>query len=332
MRVATLWFLAETVGIALASSGMWNHTALATSGKWNHTALATISPCPAAPTKSAPAPITVTNQHQPVSTCVPSTTCMRNSHRCRTEYSYSTWNYVSTILPCPYGDSSVSTITKTEQSVVVSRTTLTITDTTATELSYVESGAPIVSVSTATSYTTVVKEWNAMYKDLGPRAIPGYSGSGLCKACHSPDGKELQVLEVIECKNSSNIPTVCSVWPETWIYASAPTSTSTAEAVCSSHAVAPSAGDYTFAFLQWAPPATIPVPAQTITFTVPGARPTVVTTTITETITVVPAQPWTAYVTRHCTRPTIFDFETTVTETIYYTVPPFTPPGPPYVL
>lgn len=308
MRIAAFWLLAEAASVALA-------------------ALTTVSPCPAAPTAIAPLPITVTTQYQPVSTCVASsTTCVRNRRRCKTEYTYSTYDYVSTVIPCPYGPSSISTITSTQQSVLVSRSTSTLTNLKVTVVSLTEGGKPTTTTSTATSYTTAIKEWSAPYKDLGPLGILGYGGSGLCDVCNGPNGAKLQVVEAVECKNSRRQPTVCSMWPETWIYVPAPTSTSTARAVCLSRTAARSAGTYTFAFPQHAPPATIHVPARTITYTAGGNRPTVVTTTITETVTIVPARTWTAFVTRYCAGPTVIDFKVTVTTTIYYTVPPFTPP------
>lgn len=316
MRFHPLWFLAASGVIAT---------------KLPPKPLDTISPCTAAPSSLAPAPITVTAQYQPVSTCTASsTTCIKR--RCRTEFQYSTFDYVSTVIPCPYGSESLSTITATGQTVVVSRSTSTSTKVHVTSTVLTQRGKPTISTQTTTSYTTLIKEWNAIYKDLGPLAIPGYSGSGLCQEkCHGSHGERLQVLEAIECKNGQKQPTVCSKWPETWIYASTPTAKSTARALCSSRGVTlPSAGTYTFAFPQRGSPATVRIPRRIITYTVEGRhRPTVATTTITETVAIIPARPWTAFVTRSCARPTIIDIDVTVTTTIYHTIPPFTPPCPP---
>lgn len=296
MRVSTLWLLTAST---LA------HAALLPTP-------VTISPCPAANTAVAPPPITVTAQYQPVSTCVTSSrTCAK--WRCRTEYSYQTYDFVSTVIPCPFGTSSVSTITVTDQSVLVSRTTTTVTSITT------KAQRPSATPRVFATYTTVVKEWSAVYKDLGPIAIPGYAGSGLSK-------NKDQELEVVECQSSHHRPTICKKWRETWILIPAPTSTSTARAVCSSRTVIPSVGVYTFAFPQRAS-ATIRVPGRTVTYT---NGPKVVTTTIIETVTVI-TKDWTAFVTRHC-RPSVLDFHVTVTTTIYYTVPPFTPPHPKYEL
>ena len=288
------------------------------------TPLATVTPCPAAPASIAPPPITVTSQYQAVSTCEARTACLKR--KCTTRYSYQTYDYVSTIIPCL--DSS-TTVTRTEQSVLISRSSTTITHKQVITR-VVRHGHRIT--TTATAYATVVKEWSALYKDVGPLAIPDYGGSGLCHSCQGPHGEERQGLEVVECVSRLRMPTLCSQGTEVWVYDPVPTSTSKAIAVCSSHAVAPSAGTFTFAFPQRAPPVTINIPARTITFTIGGGpRPSVATTTVTETVTTVPGREWTAFVTRSCARPTTFDFTVTVTKTIFYTVPPFVLPWQTYV-
>lgn len=294
-------------------------------------ALATISPCPVAPTAIAPPAITVTEQYQPISTCTAaSTKCFKR--RCRTQYQYSTYDYVSTVIPCAYGPQSVSTITVTDQTVVVSRTTSTSTVVKSTPITLTHSGKPTTTTSTTTSYTTAIKEWNALYKDIGPYAVPGYSGSDLCREkCRGSDGEKVQVLDVVECKNSHSHATVCSAWPETWIFQFA-TPTSAATAVCQTSGTTTSpAGTYTFSFLQWAPATTIHIPQRVITYT-PEGRHQPTTTTITETVTVMPRRPWTAFITQAYPRPTIINFKITVTTTIFYTFPPFTLPGPRSVL
>ncbi|EXJ79878.1 hypothetical protein A1O3_08163 [Capronia epimyces CBS 606.96] len=282
-------------------------------------ALATITPCPAAPVSFAPPPITVTSQYQEVSTCEAKTACLKR--RCTTQYSYHTYDYVSTIIPGP--DSPI-TVTRTDQSVLISHSSTTITSTAL--VTKVRFGHRFT--ATATAYTTQVKEWSALYKDIGPLALPGYEGSGLCQSCKGPHGEKRQQLEVIECVSHPKGPTVCRGGVEDWIYIPAPTSTSKATAVCSSKAVAPSAGTFIFAFPQHAPPAVIHVPARTVTYTVGGPHPGVATTTLTETVTTLPGRDWTAFVTRSFVRPTTFDFTVTVTKTIFYTVPPWVAPWP----
>ncbi|KAJ4660205.1 hypothetical protein HRR90_001179, partial [Exophiala dermatitidis] len=283
--------------------------------------LAAITPCPAAPVSLAPPPVTVTEQYQPVSTCKAQTACIKR--KCTTKYQYHTYDYVSTVIPCLDG-ASTTTVTETQQPVLISRSSEIIRNT-----------RPITKIvhgnATATTAvidaTTIVKEWSAPFKDIGPLALPNYEGSGLCKSCKGPKGEIRQVLNVIECTSRHRRGTICRKNSETWLYNPAPTSTSALSAVCSLQ-TSVAAGTYTFAFPQRAPPATIRVPQRIVTYTVGEIRPSTVTTTITETVTTVPEREWTAWVTRSCARPTKFEFEVTVTTTIVYTVPPFVVPGP----
>lgn len=316
----SLWLLASTGSVVLAKG--W-HTG-------SSSPLATITPCPPVPSSIAPTPITVISQYQTVSTCEVQTACLKRG-RCRTKYHYSTYPFVSTVIPC-LAASSITTVTKTEQTVLISRSSYTITDSQLTT-HVVKTYGTSTSTSTAPStYTTVVKEWSAEYKDIGPLALPGYGGSGFCESCNGPQGEQRQVLVAVECRSAERRPTVCSKGVETWVYLPAPTSTKHVWAACSSRAAAPSPGVYTFVFPQWEPPATLSVPARTITYTRGGDRPGVVTTTVTATVTVVPGYPWTASVTRSCARPTTWEIDVTITEIITYTLPPFVVPYPTYDL
>lgn len=251
--------------------------------------------------------------------------------RCRTHFLYNTYSYVSTVIPYPELESPSTTVTRTEQSVLISRSVRTITQTRQTSQALYFSNTSTTSTATLTTYTTVVKEWSAEYKNIGPLALHDYSGSGLCDSCNGPHGEQRQVLEAIECISSPQHATVCSKGTETWIFNPSPTSAKRVRAVCSSHAVALSAGVFTFAFPQWVSPTAIRVPEQTITYTVGGDRPSVVTTTVTETVTTVPGYDWTAFITRSCARPTTFEIDVTITKTIFYTIPPFVVPCPTYV-
>ncbi|KAK6383559.1 hypothetical protein LTS17_002851 [Exophiala oligosperma] len=287
------------------------------SGVHHSKPLATVTPCPEAPSRIAPPIITVTSQYQPISTCEERTACFRRL--CKTEYSYHTYEYVSTVIPCL--DTS-TTVTRTEQSVLISRSSSTITNThVKTKVHHGHT-----TTTTATARTTVLKEWSAVYKDIGPLAIAGYKGSGLCDTCEGHNGEKKQEVEAIECTHRPRGPTVCEKHAEIWIYQPAPSTTTKAVAICSSRAVASSAGTFTFAFPQREPPATIHVPARTIILTIGGRHPgavTTTTTTVTETVTTVPGRVWTVFVTRSCLRPTTFTFDVTVTKTITYTVPPW---------
>lgn len=313
----SLWLLASAGSGVLARG--W-HTA---------SPLATITPCPQAPSSIASSPITVTNQYQAVSTCEARTACVKWG-RCKTRYLYSTYSFVSTVIPC-LAASSTTTVTRTEQTVLISRSSHTVTNTQLPPYVLQTNGTTTTASTARTTHMTVVKEWSAEYKNIGPLALPGYSGSGLCESCNGPHGEERQVLEAVECRSGPRRATFCSRGVETWIYQPAPTSTKQILATCSSRATARSPGVYTFDFPQWAPPATLSVPARTITYTIGGRRPSVVTTTVTATKTVVPRYKWTAFVTRSCAHPTTWEIDVTVTETITYTVPPFVVPCPTYV-
>ena len=295
-------------------------------------AIATVTPCPSPTTGTTPAAITVTRQHQPVSTCIPqSEVCIKN--KCWTPYSYSTYDFVSTVIPCPFALlSPITTVTKTEQSVLVSRSSETITNAYITSLvTRRRWRRPVTVTTTVSQYTTLVNEWSAAYKDLGPYAIPGYAGSGVCSNCQGPNGQKMQSLDVLECMQISNGPTVCQEHPEVWIYAQSPSSARTASAVCSTRTSVAAAGVYVFEFPQRALPATVRIPARTVTYYVrgPGGRRQTTTTTITETTTVFPERHWTATVTRNCARPTTINFDVIVKKIMYYIIPPFSyPDGP----
>ncbi|EXJ80891.1 hypothetical protein A1O3_07179 [Capronia epimyces CBS 606.96] len=288
-----------------------------------HTAITTLTPCPSASGRKTSAPITVTSQYQRVSTCDASAkACIRK--KCWTQYDYSTYDFVSTVIPCPFASPSpVTTVTKTEQSVLVSRSSGTITNTHIISTATIKGGKPITVTSTVSTYTTINKEWNAIYKDLGPYAIPNYDGSGICTDCMGPHGEKMQTLDVIECVEGSGQPTVCHEYPEVWVFGSKPRSARTASAACSTKTSVSAAGIYVFEFTQHAPPATVQIPERTITYIVQGR---VATTTVTATEAVFPSRDWTASVTRTCPRPTSIEFDITITKVIVDAIP-YSPAG-----
>lgn len=294
--------------------------------KAESTAIATVTPCPSPSQWRSPSPITVTSQYQPVSTCTAgSEVCVKN--KCWIQYSYSTYDFISTVIPCPLASPlAISTITTTDQKVLVSRSSDTITNTYPTTIVTRKWRRPITITTTASSYTTIIKEWSAPYKNLGPYAIPGYQGSGICHQCKGPKGQKLQLLDVIECHQTGKA-TVCREYPEAWVFDSKPSLSRTASAVCSTKTSVSTPGIYVFKFPQRAPPATIPVPAQTVTYTAIGGQ--VLTSTNPATTTVFPGRDWTATVTRTCTRPTTITFEVIVTRVIVYIIPPFVFPNGP---
>jgi len=260
--------------------------------------LATITPCPGANITTAP-PITVTRQYQTVSTCSTTSACFRGS--CVTKYPFQSYAYVNTAIPCAWDGTSVhtTTVTATAQNVTVSRFQTTITKFVTPTPVWV-SGTTRHPTPTPV-YLTIAKDFIVPYNEIGPLAIPGYGGSGLCTNCDiQSDGSRSQIVDVIECRSSPDGPQ-CMGYAETWVSQPAPSATATTAVHVSTQFVAPTAGTYTFTF--------------------PVIAPSHVWTAGTQTVTVGPS-PYFVYATRGCNGPhQTIDFTTTVTQTIYYTVP-----------
>jgi hypothetical protein len=242
-------------------------------------ALATITPCPDCPKSAAPAPITVTSQYQPVSTCSPET--ITKNKTTDVVPSCTTYDFVSTVIPC-LGGASTTTITETDQIVELAHVSTVLTSYSSTVTACPTTAytgyngtyarySNQTCTSTATSYTTMIVDISAPYDECGPLALGNWGGSGLCETCvPNPDEKE-QVVEVSKCLND-----VCTSYTETWISTkAAPVTTTTTETFTST--VSCSEGENT-----------IPV---TATFTPTGsAYSTPVTTTFSITTSVPSAQ------------------------------------------
>lgn len=246
--------------------------------------LTTIVPC-----KNAPRNITVTAQHQPVSTCTYTAS----------SFSWSTYNYVSTVIPC-WGNASISscTVTNTAQPVPCSGTASTITS-----LIPTSTAKPNGTYTTynLTKYETVSKNWVAPYNKLGPFAIPGYGGCELCTDCGvQGDGNRKQMMDATECSWAPGKAPVCSKFVDTWVSRPAPSTTGAVTATVSTNTAVPHGGIYTFTFPQSAPATTIVSNKQS--YTVPG-------------------RPWWASVTRSFAGPTSVDFVVTITKTVTFTMP-----------
>lgn len=313
----------------------------------------TIDVCPGAdPTISA---CTVTAQHQPISTCSPvSTTCSTQASKswggweasdstspattlapsdfksCSTAYSYSTWAWVSTVIPCNWNGQSMSscTVTSTQQNVPCEMSVTTSTSSTPTHTNYITNyvthtvtldgaATPTWSVDSSvstvidysTSYQTISKMWEAPYNMLGPNAIPGYSGNDLYHDGSSTAGESAQWYNVTECEAWNGAAPSCSVYTENHYNSiSGYHSGTPVTATNSIHTSVPSAGTYTFSFANNAPAATITSGGQTYTH---------------------PAQPWFNYETRTADGPMNFDFTVTVTKTITIYWPGSTSAGHP---
>jgi len=261
--------------------------------------LTIINPCPAA-TSSSVHPITVTKQFQEVSTCAPTTACLRGS--CTTKYPFETFAYVSTVIPAAWNGKNMEavTVTSTTQTVTVSRFQTTITKW-VTPAPVIPKSGTIITPKPTSIELTIAKDYFAPFNKLGGLAIPDFDGSGLCRECETQsDGSRSQVVGVVECRAGPG-GSKCMGYDETWVSKAAPSTSATTANACSTRWTAPSAGTFTFTF-----PFT--APARTIT-----AAET--------TITVGPVPYW-AHVTRVCHRPNeVIDFTTTVTKTIFWTAP-----------
>jgi hypothetical protein len=289
-------------------------------------ALTTITPCASAPLAVRPVPITVTSPYQLVSTCEEQRACLRG--KCSARYTYSTYSYVSTVIPCPYATASATTVTRVDQPVIVSRAVATITRTTEQKITKTARGSTFTHKTTLSAYTTLAKEWSVLYKNLGPLALPNYDGSGLCTDCQGPKKERQQTVTMVECASSRWRRVICRERIDIWIENSASVSTWANTAVCSSQGAVSTAGVYTFAFPQRGRPRIAHIPARTYTITkTQNRQPATFITTVPETTTVLSEEDWTAYITRRFARPTNFKFQVTVTTTITITMPYFVLPG-----
>lgn len=265
--------------------------------------ITTIRPCPACPQGEAPPPIVVTAQYQVVSTCRgPSSVCVKQ--RCSTTWPYTTYAFVSTTVPCAYDGSEQSStvITNTQQTVTIATSTETVT-------SYVQVPTnPLIGWLVKPSYTsvalTVSREYQLQYQNMGPIALPGYPGNGICQQCQQPGNSgRNQVLDVIECTSGGGylgLLPLCIQYKETWIAPPAPSTTSVVVVPCATQFYAPSAGYYTFNFPQTAPPAVIKSAA--VTFDVNGF-------------------PWFAEAVYYAGQPATYHMTTHVTSTITWDCP-----------
>ncbi|KAK5203382.1 hypothetical protein LTR47_009606 [Exophiala xenobiotica] len=289
--------------------------------------LTTIDPCPSATTISF-APITVTAQFQPVSTCVPTTACVKG--KCSTTYPFTTYPYVSTVVPYAWNGTTtqVTTVTDVAQPFRVSEYLETLTQITAAPTpnthhrAWFKANKKESTAESTTVYETVTRRAMAPFNKIGPLPIPGWEGSGLCEECeHS------QLLDVIECRSGINAGKAyrrCVQWDETLMEMPTQSSTVTTQALCSSQGTIPHAGVYTWTFPQNASPVTVTAPPATVTVTV-NNRPSI--SVAPQRVQVIPGQQWNAYVTKSYAGPTTFNFNVYITKVIVLDVPYFTRPA-----
>ncbi|KAL2418221.1 hypothetical protein ABEF95_005175 [Exophiala dermatitidis] len=294
--------------------------------------LATVDPCPGAD-KLSLAPITVTAQYQPVSTCQPTTACVKG--KCSTAYPFTTYPWVSTVVPYAWNGttSQSTTVTAVDATLVVSEHLETLTTITAAPTANKHSWADWSNKKpeqdTTTIYETVSRRALVPFKEAGPLCIPGWEGSGLCKKCQKrPDGSRYQLVDVVECRSGTSKSGKewkrCSEWYETVIERPAPTSTVTASALCSSKGSVPSAGTYTWTFPQTAPPVTITAPPRTVTVTIHGEKTISVEE---EQVYTIPGKSWDACVTKSFSEATTFNFNIEITKVIIFEIPRSTRPA-----
>lgn len=295
--------------------------------------LTTIHPCKEASNAAYP-PITVTSQYQPVSTCQPTTACIKG--KCSTIFPFTTYPFVSTVVPCAWNGESTqkSTVTDVTQPFRVSEHHETLTTITAAPtgngrhwVDWLARKKP--ETKSITLYETVTKRAMAPFNECGGLAIPGWEGSGLCKKCENlEDGSRAQLLDVVECRSGVDAAgkgyEKCAEWFETWISRPAPTSTVTASARCSSKGNIPSAGTYTWTFPQTAPPVTITAPPRTVTITITGHKTVTVEP---KSVYTIPGRHWNAYVTKIFSGPTTFNFNVYITKVIIFNIPNYTQPA-----
>jgi hypothetical protein len=277
-------------------------------------ALATIAPCPIATITAAPPPITVTAQHQDVSTCRVVTKCAHGS--CSRDLVWDTWTFVSTTIPFNWNGTAMQStvVTDIRQPVTVSNwyTTIPILPTVTSNATGIFRGnatgiRPTGYQTPAPSYTTIARNWVVPYNQLGPLAIPGYGGSGLCGKCNMNEaGAREQAVTVTEC-GSDGVDPRCVKYVEHWVSRSSPARWHKTEVALTATTIVPRPGTYTFGFGQVAPPHTFTGPSSTW---------------------IAPGHPYSVSVTRTCTSaPHTFNIKTTITKTLTYTAPPSTRPG-----
>lgn len=288
-----------------------------------------ITPCPN-DTRSKPIPVTITSQYQPVPTCIPKIACIKG--KCSTQFVHTSYLYVSTVVPHAWNGttSCYTTITDVEQPYRASEYYEVLTTVTAAPAlpPKISKGPLEISgerLRSITRYETITRRAIAPYNAVGPLAMPGWSGSGLCDTCgNSTEGHRSQLLDVIECRYSSKSGRrhqKCFGWFEKWEDFNFPSSAITTSFVCSTEGIVTKPGFYTWKFTQKSDPLAVTMPVQDLT-TINNGR-TQVTVPPPKTYNI-QAKPWTTHIINSFTGPTYYRFTTRVTETIIYTLPPQT--------
>lgn len=131
--------------------------------------------------------VTVTSQYQAVPTYIAG----------KKHGYFANYKYVSTVIDDADGK---CTVTRTKQPVTVYHHKSTATHTTTCDSvgHPAPTGASYKNTTTKVWYELYEKVYEVPYKNLGPSALPGYGGSGLCKSCHGDDDTVYQPVDVKE--------------------------------------------------------------------------------------------------------------------------------------
>lgn len=293
------------------------------------TPLTTLSPCPEAPPEISVKPITVTKRLQTVSTCFPSSLCVRG--RCSTSYLFETFAYISTVIPFAWNGTTVrsTTVTRTDQLIIVSEeyTTLLKPHSTTAAGHWKYFNFPRFSHGRQQKQEREILTKRAVvsFKDIGPFAIPGWTGSNSSSniELHKHHSCE-QRVKVFECRLSKRWRK-CMAWQETWVFRPDLRFSSSVIIPIHTSVKVPSRGVYVWNFPQVIPPKTLTARTSTITVILSDSRTS--TSFMPEQTYAVQPYSWTAHATRTCSGPTELDFTVYVTTTITYT--PFSYTRPP---
>jgi hypothetical protein len=292
------------------------------------TPLTTLAPCPEAPPELSIKPITVTTRLQAVSTCYPSSLCVRG--RCSTSFLFETYAYISTVIPCAWNGTTVqsTTVTRTDQLIIVSEayTTRFKRHSTAAAGHWQYFYFPRYGHGRPQKQEREIltKRVVASFQDIGPFAIPGWAGSDSSSNIESHKLHSCeQHVEVFECRLSKRWRK-CMVWQETWVFRPDLRFSSSVIIPVHTSVKVPSRGVYVWKFPQVIPPKTLTARTSTITVILSDSR-TSTSLMPAQTYSVQPYS-WTAYATRTCSGPTVLDFTIYVTTTITYTLFSYTQP------
>lgn len=284
--------------------------------------IVTVTPCPNDTGLNRIPPITITSQYQLVPTCIPKTTCIQG--KCSTQYIHTSHLYVSTIVPHAWNGttSRFTTITDVEQPYRASEyhtglTTITAAPALHTKIPNIPPRLGEAGSQSITRYEAISRRAIAPFKAIGPLAIPGWSGSGLCDTA----GRLSQLLDVIECRyisKSGKRYQRCFEWFEKWVDLNISTSAITTSLLCSTEGTVTKAGIYTWTFNKRPEQVVVTMPVQSSTITIDGDAQVIVPSRETYTMQ---ANPWTACITKSFTGPSYYRFTTHISETVIYTVP-----------